>query len=106
LEQLKKKPRNIFNKKSIENEIRDYEYKHFHQLNKYIDALIVLPEGKITPKKWQAEVDELKKILDDNPVESIKDRLRKSKGKANELNRERKLLQPERKKKTHEAEIQ
>jgi hypothetical protein len=77
LEELKRKPKNIFNRKSIEKEISDYEYRHFHQLNEYIDALTILPEGKITPKKWQAELNELKNILDtDSPKVSIKERIK------------------------------
>jgi len=102
LEELKKKPKNIFNRKSIEKEINDYEYRHFHQLNEYIDALTILPEGKITPKKWQAEIDELKNILDtDSPKVSIKERIKNK----SSIDRNEEIIKRERSnKKSYELE--
>jgi len=104
LKRLRDKPTNIFNRKAVEQEIRDYEYRYKPQLSVFLDALAILPE-KVTPKKWRAEVDELNKILADNPIESVTERIKKSKEKAGELNREQGLRQLEQKKKSHEAEI-
>ncbi|MDR2559833.1 MAG: MobA/MobL family protein [Oscillospiraceae bacterium] len=104
LKRLKDKPMNILNRKSVENEIRNFEYDNKPLLAVYYEALKILPE-KVTPKKWQAEVDELQKTLADNPVESIKNRLRKGKAEANKRNLEREVHEPERKKKMYEAEI-
>jgi hypothetical protein len=104
LKRLRDKPTNIFNRKSIENEIRDYEYRHKPQLSVYLEALTALPE-KITPKKWQAELNELQKILAANPEESISERLIKSREKANEFNRKRELRQAERNRKVQNVEI-
>jgi len=104
LKRLKDKPTNIFNRKSVENEIHNFEYDNKPLLAVYYEALKILPE-KVTPKRWRAEVDELKKILANNPVESIKDKLRKGKSEANKCNLERGLHELERKKKLHEAEI-
>jgi hypothetical protein len=104
LKRLRDKPTNIFNRKSIENEIRDYEYRHKPQLSVYLEALTILPE-KVTPKKWQAELNELQKILVPVPEESISERLIKSREKANEFNRKRELRQTERNRKVQNVEI-
>jgi len=80
-----RKPANIFTRKAVAEEIAAYEYKHKPVLNIYHESLSILPKEKPTPKKWAAEIEELNQILENNPVISINEQIRKSKDESEKI---------------------